>query len=147
MKIAPSQNSQLPRRIRPRKRGDASADEARPRGRMRRREHHAEALFEGHVRPVMVCSTSTNSSGHGNHRTRSLCRRPRRCAHPRSMPEPPALRFAWRGRTCQYFDPLIRLETDAARRTLPTADRLFDRLRACRGGGCRTTCRKAGMRG
>ena len=50
---------------------------------------------------------------------------------PRSMPEPPALRFAWRGRTCQaHFDPgWIRLETDAAR--IPsTAERPYDRPRA-----------------
>jgi hypothetical protein len=50
---------------------------------------------------------------------------------PRSMPEPPALRFAWRGRRCEaHFDPgCIRLEADAAR--IPsTAERPFDRPRA-----------------
>ena len=50
---------------------------------------------------------------------------------PRSMPEAPALRFAWRGRRCQaHFDPgLIRLEADVAR--IPsTAERPFDRVRA-----------------
>ena len=35
----------------------ASADQEGSRGRMRRREHHAEALFKGHVWPVMVCSS------------------------------------------------------------------------------------------
>lgn len=50
---------------------------------------------------------------------------------PRRAPEPPALRFAWRGRPCQaHFDPgAIRLEADAAR--IPsTADRPADRPRA-----------------
>lgn len=49
----------------------------------------------------------------------------------RHLPEPPALRFAWRGRPCQaHFDPgVIRLEADAAR--IPsTADRPGDRPRA-----------------
>lgn len=50
---------------------------------------------------------------------------------PRGAPEQPALRFAWRGRTCQArFDPgAIRLEVDAAR--IPsTAIRAGDRRRA-----------------
>ncbi len=50
---------------------------------------------------------------------------------PRRAPDPPSLRFAWRGRPCQArFDPgAIRLAADAAR--IPsTADRAADRPRA-----------------
>ena len=50
---------------------------------------------------------------------------------PRQAPEPPALRFAWRGRACEaHFDPgAIRLTADAAR--IPsTAERPADRRRA-----------------
>lgn len=49
----------------------------------------------------------------------------------RHPPEPPALRFAWRGRSCsaQFDTGSIRLSADAAR--IPsTADRPHDRPRA-----------------